>query len=84
MAYGRDPPRLPAAAEILQKRSNAKGQLSAAASSEEERFDELCGELADRRKFLEEARRLGISGRYEAALNCEIAQKIKEMETIVR
>ena len=82
MAYGRDPPRLPDAAEILQKRSNVKGQRSSTA--EEERFEELCGELADRRTFLEEARRLGISGRYEAALNCEIAQKIKEMETIVR
>ena len=40
-------------------------------------------EVNDRNKFMEEARVLGICSRYEAALNCEIAQKIKEMERIV-
>ena len=40
-------------------------------------------EVSERKEFMEEARLLGISSCYEAALNCEIAQKIKEMESIV-
>ena len=40
-------------------------------------------EVSERKEFMEEARLLGISSRYDAALNSEIAQKIKEMESIV-
>ena len=83
MAYGRDIPSLPDVAEILHKRAAHHGSAKDEAS-QAQRFEELREEVSDRKAFLEEARLLGISGRYEAVVNCEIAQKIKEMESIVQ
>ena len=82
MAYGRNPPCLPDVAEIYNKRFLPQRAAKLKATPAE-RFDELYDEVNDRNKFMEEARVLGICSRYEAALNCEIAQKIKEMERIV-
>ena len=84
MAYGRDPPSLPDVAEILHKRAAQQHRGSAKEeASQAQRFEELREEVSERKAFMEEARLLGISGRYEAVVNCEIAQKIKEMERIV-
>ncbi|KAL5106528.1 V-type proton ATPase 21 kDa proteolipid subunit [Taenia crassiceps] len=46
------------------------------------RFDELFVELQDRRVFLEEMRSLGKAADYEAQIQSEIAQIIREMEEV--
>ncbi|KAL5970729.1 hypothetical protein TSMEX_001561 [Taenia solium] len=46
------------------------------------RFDELFDELQDRQTFLEEMRSLGKAADYEAKIQSEISQIIREMEEI--
>ena len=58
------------------------GPKGARGGTQEQLFEEIMGEIEERKKFLDSMRILGAAREHEARIQAEIQQRVRELESL--